>query len=183
VEGATMPPLPYELTDAEIDDIEAMVAQLEYDLMVTDEMYPTDRARITRVAAQTIPAATDTAIFFDAEDYDPQGMHDNVTDNQRIYVVNDGLHLIDANLICDGAVIGYRYLKLRKFRSVPAFFQTYNIQYQSNLNLFAGNSLSLTFQDEAVVGDFYELRVYQTSGYPMDVVKNDWSPYFSVVRL
>ena len=51
-------------------------------------------ARVTDASAQTISDNTSTAVNFDQEDFDTDGMHDNVTNNTRLTAKTAGKYII-----------------------------------------------------------------------------------------
>lgn len=171
----------YSLTDAEIDDIQAMIAQLEDDLIETGDMYPIDMCKVTRSANYTVPHFTDWTVAFTDSIYDPQGMHNPVVQNSRITPVNAGLHIISGAIQWDGNSIGYRIMRIWRYRA-PDW--TY-ISYRSDYPNIGVNSYiqTLTFQDLAELGDYYIMTVQQTSGIGLDVVANTSFPTFAAVRV
>ena len=171
------------LTDAEIDDIQELVATLENDLMVTDEMYPQDRVQATSSIPLIIPHATNELLLFDTNIYDPSGMHSETAFSGRFYVQNDGLHLIEVSMSASGNTVGYRFLRLYRYDfSVPIPINIRNQLIPNTLGL--GNfSFNFSAQDVAEAGDWYYLLLYQTSGANLTVVSDFSSPFLSVVRL
>lgn len=171
------------LTSDEIDDIEELIAQLEYDLMVTGDMYPIDKVRVTNSVGQAIPHATETILQFDIDVYDPEDMHSIVTNNERIYAVREGLHILSFNVLWQAASIGQRGVVLMRHRpSIPSTVML----TKSNFPDVSGTttiSHNVTFQDDALEGDYYYVRVYQDSGGPIDVIVFNSMPTFAVVRV
>lgn len=52
------------------------------------------RASLTRSSNQTIADSTNTAVQFNAEEFDSEGGHDTVTNNTRYTAVYDGVYLV-----------------------------------------------------------------------------------------
>ncbi len=171
------------LTVDELDDIDELIALLEYDLMVTDDMFPQDRVQVTHDANQLISTGAGQIPAFNTEVYDPQDMHDPVTNNGRIYVLNDGLHLIEANFIINVAAVGYRQLHLSKYDAVLESSKALAVTRTPNVIATATYSISLQMQDYAHEDDYYYLVLTQNSGANMTLYALDYSPIFSVVRL
>ncbi len=171
----------YSLTEAEIDDIQAMIAQLENDLTDTGDMYPLDMVKVSRTAPQAIPHFTDVEVVFDDEIYDPQGMHSNVVLPQRINVVTDGLYLITACIEWEGSSIGGRMMRIWRLgpSGTVKLAQSYLVADPGG-NIFYQN---LAAHDNAVVGDYYLLQVRQLSGITLDLLDGYQFPWFAAVRI
>ncbi len=173
----------YQLTDVEIDDIKAMIAQLEEDLTNTGDMYPMDKVQATNSAAIAIPSAVMTDIYLDSNNYDPEDMHPLAGDQSRIYVKNDGLHLVSAHVTWDVFNVGLREIRLYKyFPYAPWYKLLVDVtDYQPGAGGYT-KQLAMV-QDEAVVTDTYRLLVYQNSGVPLHLRNGSRPIIFSVVRL
>lgn len=172
----------YSLTEAEIDDIQAMIAQLENDLMETGDMYPVDKVQVTNSIDQDIATSTLSNLFFDTEIYDPQGMHSTVVNTNRINVLNDGLHLINVNIQWESNNIGYRQLYLYRYDLALATLVLIAQDARPSSSVLWRVFSFVATQDEAKEGDYYQLLVYQTSGVDLAVEAVTYSPMFSVVR-
>ncbi len=171
------------LTDDEIDDINEMVAQLELDLMMTGDMYPMDRVKVTNNATVWVNSGVATYLPFNTEEYDPEDMHDNAVNNDRLYAVNDGLHVITANI--------------KLFASAPGTFRLNLIWYDSTVPATHGmqeliitppaitNFLTLQIADQLYLheGDYLQVQFHHDSGAPCGVWSFRPAPWFSVVRL
>ncbi len=171
------------LTDEEIDDIDLMIAQLEYDLMVTDEMYPSDRCKISQAVGQNIPASTSTNLLWDVVEYDPQDMFSGGAGTRFITCVNDGLHLVSFNIAWTPNVVGYRKIDVRKNPEIGG--GSFLIASHAFCPI-VGTGLAihnLEFQDYGLEGDTYSLRAYQSSPLALRILTANYSPFFSVVRL
>lgn len=173
----------YFLTDAEIDDIRAMIAQLENDLIVTGAMYPLDKCKVTRIALQSIPYNTPTVLNWDAEVYDPQDMHDNSTNNHSIYAQRDGLHLIDVHLTWAATPSGARTIHLYK-KDLGA--GSPYVLAATEFQVVTGSSQlqhSASVQDDALATDQYFVLVIHTVVGGLPIVVNSFSPTFAVARI
>lgn len=70
--------------------------------------------RVSRSSNKTFAYATMTAIDFDQEGYDPWGMHDNVTDNTRMYCRVPGKYRVLASIQWTSGSTGIRIIELRR---------------------------------------------------------------------
>lgn len=173
----------YEKTDAEIDDIQAMVAQLENDLIEAGEMYPTDRCKLTMLAPQAIPTVTYQRLYFDVELYDPSDMHSLIAVTERIYVQQDGLHLINAAINFYPNIVGDRRLYLLKKDPVLPDAQGLVHDEKVQNSVVRQTALEVCAQDYAVAGTYYYLLAYQSSPGDLVVMQDDYGSWFSVVRM
>ena len=173
----------YKLTDGEIDDIEAMIAQLEEDLMLTGDMYAMDKVSLTTSADIDIPTATETTIHWDVDVYDPESMHGVGANDYRINVVRDGLHLINVNIVFSFGTPGYRTVALRKYGYPGPANRLIRGSTVQGVGGTTEIGIEINAQDEAVVGEYYYVRVYQTATGTLQLKQRDSSPFFSVVRL
>jgi hypothetical protein len=115
---------------------------------------------VKRTANKTISNNTATKFDFDAENFDTNGFHDNVTNNTRLTIPTGqgGYYLITWNTIWAGNTTGYRAARIYKNGTGGALgtgaitgLTTYTpAQNQIVLNL--------------VATDYIELDVFQTSG-------------------
>lgn len=171
----------YSLTDAEIDDIQAMIAQLEEDLTNTGGMYPMNKCKVSIIAPQSVPNGTSHSILWNEEIYDENAMHSVVSNTNRINVLSAGLHLIVCNVIWDVSALGRREVRLYRTRGAG------NTQIARDSLIDPGLSVSptqlLVSHDVAEVGDYYQLTCTQTSGGILDLIEFSDLPFFAVVQL
>ncbi len=173
----------YELTDAEIDDIQAMIAQLEEDLMLTGDMYAMDKCKVTMAAAQVIPDGVVTALLWDVEVYDPEGMHSTTSNTQKINVLRDGLHLVDVQVEWAASAVGNRSVTVSKYDFGLGAWVSIGRHFIQTPNASSPVVENFSLQDDAVEGDAYRVLVAQYSGGDLDASQGTTSPYFSVARL
>lgn len=69
--------------------------------------------RVTKASAQTINDNTVTALQFDTEAFDTDGMHDNVTNNTRITFQTAGVYLVTACVTLNTGVDSFTRLTIR----------------------------------------------------------------------
>lgn len=172
-----------ELTDAEIDDIQAMVAQLEYDLMMTDEMYPLDRCKLRRSTSQVQVSGVGANLTFDTVIYDPQDMHSVSGVPEAILILNDGLYLIDFNVSWQGHSVGHRILIGNHWVAATETAHTIGNSHSSEVSSISRHTTNFSAQVYAVAGDYFYGRVNQTSGGDLSVIADNNMPTFAVVRL
>ena len=171
----------YTLTDGEIDDIQSIIADLENDLITTGDMYLMDNCRISRLTNQTVVDDTGTWLGFDREVYDLNDMHDNVVNNERITIQNAGLHLITATINWAGNGIGRRDLSIYRYRAPSFVVVGFHSEYMSHASYTP--TQIVTSQDMSEIGDYYALRVKQTSGGNLDILQNWDLPLFAVAEI
>ena len=173
----------YSLTDDEIDDIKAMIAGLENDLMLTGDYFTVDRCQLTNNATQTVEIGTSLNVLFNVEVYDPQSMHSLIANTDRIYVQNDGLHLITGQISWENSSVGYRQMQLRKFHPGDPTAPAIALDLRSPVIGTGACTTFISVQDYAVAGDSYYLRLFHTSTVDLDINSHSYSPFFSAVRL
>jgi len=119
--------------------------------------------KVTKSADQSIPNSASTIITWNQEDYDTDGMHDNVTNNSRITIKTAGKYSVMAQFEWASNSSGKRIIDIMK-NSVVLGKANY---------LASGNSQhTISFVDALVVGDILEVRVFQDSGGSLDFLNN-----------
>jgi len=136
---------------------------------VTDDI----SCKVTKSADQTIPDDTNTVITWDQEDYDTDGMHDNVTNNSRITIKTAGKYSVMAQAVWAFNSTNRRVLDIIK-----------NSIVIGRMNYSAGsNSQSIvSVVDEFAVNDILELSVNQDSGGNLNFVASG-IPYFEAHKI
>ena len=135
-------------------------------------------ARIYNSNIQSIPNATLTALTFNAEYFDTDGMRDplGVRPN-ALTVTTKGKYIVTANVGFNANAVGTRYVGIKLNNSTFVAQQTWAG--------FTGDSniVSVTATISMNVGDYVEVIVYQTSGGALDMtVFNQATPVFSAIR-
>jgi len=173
----------HSLTQGEIDDIQAMIAQLENDLMTTTEDTSMYKVKVTNSGSIPVLPSTFTTLNFDTEIYDPDGMHSIITGTERINILEDGYYLFNGNVEWQVNVVGYRFVYVQKvFNSGDPTIITHRTYAAPMLG--TGNcSQIVSFQDHALTGDFYRLFAYQTASLTLNIVRNDASPIWSATGI
>lgn len=130
--------------------------------------YRSRGALVSKSASQTLTTGVSTAINFNAESYDTDSIHDNVTNNTRLTVPTGvtKVRLIGSATFAANAT-GVRQLLIRKNNSS---FIGRHYGYDNDPQGSIVSSLSAhTSIVEVTGGDYFELHAYQNSGGNLDV--------------
>lgn len=114
--------------------------------------------RVTRTAAQTIPTSTDTAVAFDAEDYDTDTMHSTSSNTSRLTMTTAGKYLIICGGRFEANANGLRDSYIRK-NGTTIIGPSYR-QLGSTAAIFLNTSVIDTF----AANDYVEFLLFQDSG-------------------
>lgn len=135
-----------------------------------------EACRVHRITFQSVPNGTVTQISWDAELYDPCGMHDLATNPQRITVKSTGLYAISAALYFPPATSQTRLMKITK-NATTDLLTWIEVTAQETMGM-------LHCTEQLSAGDYVDVRVVQNSGASMNVSSTDrqWSN-FEVVRV
>lgn len=140
------------------------------------------RVRANRSTEQVIPDATLTNINFDVEDFDTGGLHDTVTNNDRITVPTGeaGLYLVTASIEWALNATGRRQLAIN--HSVDGLIARSKTVPTADFDT-AQNATALY---EMLAGEFFTVEVFQNSGGNLDANPTglaDAACTFSAVKL
>ena len=120
---------------------------------------------LSKSADQSTTTATTTTITFDTELFDTSSFHDNATNNSRITVPagKAGYYLLIAKASFNSNATGFRDLQMYK--------NTTNISVNTQTITAAGEDQYVTnaFTVYGAVGDYFEIKTYQTSGGALGV--------------
>lgn len=136
--------------------------------------FATDKpmCRVYRTTLQVIPNSTNTAITFDAEEFDTATMHSTVTNTSRITVPVDGIYMVGANVLWEGSATGARALFLVVDGATT--FQSAN-----GPGAAGGQTQQVTTMVSLSASSYVEAFVVQFSGGDLDVtVGGSYSPSF-----
>ena len=86
--------------------------RLRFPVGANETAYLNSCARVYRNSAQSINDSTLTALAFNNEQYDTDGLHDNATNNSRLTCVLAGKYAISAGVEFDGVTPGSNALVL-----------------------------------------------------------------------
>lgn len=135
--------------------------------------------RVTNSADLSIPNATETALTFDTETFDNDGIHSTSANTDRLTIATPGLYLITASVSFLANATGYRQVAIKLNGSTKLVVQ----EAKSN---GAGNEddLSVSTVYALVATDYVTASVYQNSGGSLTLNHaSAYSPVFAVVRL
>lgn len=139
--------------------------------------------RVTRTVAQPIPNSTNTAVEFDEEFFDTDGMHSTVTLNTRITINTAGIYVVG---------FGAEFTGTGNYTRVLAFLRTNGtaeIAYVQSASQGADpvpQRLNLSTVCQFVVGDYIEALVFQVNSVAAtrDLVRStERSPIFYAARI
>lgn len=123
---------------------------------------------------QSISDSTVTALNMTAESYDVGGNHDNSTNNQRITIPTgaSGVWTFSGHVTFAANNTGRRELALFKNGSQVSIEKEFSPDgtEQTTLNIY--------YEDQVSVNDYYELKVYQSSGGSLNVIAGESSTFF-----
>lgn len=137
------------------------------------------RARVYHNAAQSITNNAVTALAFNSERFDNDGIHDTTTNTGRLTCKTAGVYAIGGHVNWANNATGLRLISIRLNGTTLLATQGANA-------VTTGNS-----QDQSVVtlgslalNDYMELMVYQSSGGALNVqAAGNYSPEFWMVRV
>lgn len=128
--------------------------------------------RVYRTTTQVITNSSNTALTFDAEEFDTASMHSTVTNTSRITIPVTGIYQIGGNVLWEGSATGARSLFLLVDSSDI-------IQFANNPGAAGGQSQQVTTMVNLSASQYVELYVAQFSGGDLDVqFAADYSPSF-----
>ena len=116
--------------------------------------------KVTKSASQSIPNATLTAITWNQESYDTDGMHDTVTNNTRVTFNTAGKYSVLAQAEWEIAGGVFRFLEIRK-NGGGGIARVRSAQVGATENV-------VPYVGEFQVGDYIELCVYHDAGGNID---------------
>lgn len=130
-------------------------------------------------AVQVIPDSTLTAIAFNNEVYDVGAMHDNAINNNRVVIPagGAGTYIFQAQVTFAASVTLKREIYIYKNGTAIATARL-------STNSAADQSvLSVSTQDTAADGNFYEIRVYQDTGGALNVIQGSAVTFFNCIKV
>ena len=135
----------------------------------------TTGARVSITGNQSISTGTATEINFDTEDFDTEGYHDNVTNNTRLTIPEDGIYVVRGQVRWADNVTGKRTLTIRLNATGNSIALVDDLPTTTNFR----QDIGLIY--EFSQGDFIELRGIQDSGGNLDVVSGN--THFEIVKV
>lgn len=172
--NSTSPEATYDLQLAAGDYIEVLAYQnstaaLNVTASVAATMLASGKTvtpftKIGRTVDQTIPYNVATGVGFDSELSDNDGMHDTVTNNNRITIRTAGIYTVSAAVNYAGDSSGYRQIAIRKNGTDEAVDRKI---FASSLPSWLAVSINI----ECAVGDYIELFAYHTVVAGLNIVR------------
>jgi hypothetical protein len=164
---------PKDWADNELVTAEKLNEQLRDNLKF---LYAPAAARVHRTTSKSVADSTWTSIGFDAERFDTEDIHDNVTDNTRLTCKTAGRYLIFGH-----ATFGSNATGVRKAHILLNGATT--IAELTTPGGSISSAASVTTIYELAVDDYVELEVYQNSGGSLSLaIGGNFSPEFGMIR-
>jgi len=116
--------------------------------------------KVTKTTDQSIPQNSLTMVNWDSEEYDTDGMHDNVTNNSRITFQTAGKYSILAQSEWGINSGGFRFMDIMK-NGVDSIARVRNLAENASEH-------NIAFVGEFAVGDYIQLEVFQDTGGNLD---------------
>lgn len=115
---------------------------------------------------QTITTATFTYVLYDTDDYDPDDLHSTVANTDRITILVPGVYVISGNVNWDNIADATLRIARINVNGSDLLGGAYGP------NLGGGNTdQNTTTQIRLAANDIVRLRVYQTTGGDLDLLK------------
>jgi len=127
--------------------------------ILTGETETDISCKITKSADQPISNNTSTIITWNQEDYDTDGMHDNVTNNSRITIKTAGKYSVMGQFEWASNSTGKRIIDIMKNSVVLG---------KANYLASGSSQHTISFVDDFAVDNILEIRVFQDSGGNLD---------------
>lgn len=155
------------ITESDLYDLRAFIASTKED----------KGCRVYNSGNQSISNATWTALTFDSEVYDTDGMHSTSTNTSRLTCVTAGKYLVHAAVTFAANATGSRWAAIKKNGSF----------YANESRPNAGSGSTVVFHIDLLVdlavNNYVELFVLQTSGGNLDVNGGNAVTAFAAQRL
>jgi len=116
--------------------------------------------KVTKTTDQSIPRIILTMVTWNSEEYDTDGMHDNVTNNSRITFQTAGKYSILAQSEWGINSGGFRFMDIMK-NGVDSIARVRDLADNASEH-------NISFVGEFVVGDYIQLEVFQDTGGNLD---------------
>lgn len=136
------------------------------------------RARVFHDANQSIDDSTVTALAFNSERFDTDGIHDTATNNSRLTCATAGTYLIGASVEWASSATGNRNLSLRLNGT------TFLVGVAQTALTGATTQQQFATLYDLAAADYVECMVFQTSGGALNVnAQGNYTPEFWMVRV
>ena len=179
----TLPGVKYLSNYAPLPNDQVWLLNLGADLLGIGMVAGADRTlspTASRSTNQTIATSTQTKVIFDTVDSDAWNCWDVSPNPTRLTVPITGRYIVTANVAFQAASAGHRAINLYKNNTTElarSDFLPVSNSIDTHTTVTC-NSISLN------KGDYIELRVWQSSGSPLDIMDSgDHSPKMSLIYL
>lgn len=135
-------------------------------------------ASVYNVGNQSCANGTETLLTFDSELFDIDGMHSTSSNTSRLTCVTPGTYQVSGYIAFDANATGVRYLALYKNGALVGYPSTIPASSAG-----VSSSLALSHIIQLVVGEYLEVKAYQSSGGALNVFGGSSRTVFSAVRV
>jgi hypothetical protein len=131
-------------------------------------------------------ASTGGYLAWDTEEYDPSGMHDTVTNNDRINVLESGVYEVKSGLVttASASATGFIFMTLYWYKSSD---DSNNII--SRAMMYPNNSSFASMEASRLIsvsaGDYFRAYFYNLSSITITIsyaTPNNYASFFSVIK-
>lgn len=151
--------------------LEARLAALER----RETPYTAIGARVYNSQPLTVGTASWTALTFDTERFDTDGIHSTSTNTERLTCVTPGVYAISGSVYFESNTTGRRIIRINIDNTTVA---------QHEHPALAFNELSISTVFQLTAGQYATLHVYQSSGGDVSIAAaSAYSPEFAMVRI
>jgi parallel beta-helix repeat protein len=127
--------------------------------------------KATGTSSQTIPDSAWTAVTWGAEEYDSDAMHDNSTNPDRITFNTAGRYRVSAGVSFASNAVGIRCARVIKYHAGDTTIAE-EMRAATNGDDTSFTLTATTEVDEADIGDYVRLDVYQSSTGNLDIARS-----------
>jgi len=138
----------------------------------------TQAVRVTKSASQSISNNTDTALTWNTETFDTNGLHDNAVNNSRLTAQVAGKYQVSGGARFDTNGTGRRQLYIKKNGT-----SIYSLLEPAAPNASVPTVYVITGLVDLAVGDYVELWVFQNSGGALDLTASFSETHFEMAQV
>lgn len=131
------------------------------------------KARVTNSTSTNLTTATYTKLPFDTEVNDADAMHDNVTNNTRLTIVQAGLYIVRGQIAIAANGTGTRLAQIWLNNATSGE----SVEVPANASV--PTVIQVYGELQCAVGDYLELVAYQSSGATLTTFSGNQSTFFS----
>lgn len=142
-------------------------------------------ALIYNSGVQSIPDTTATVMTFDSELWDVGGLHDGVTNSNRITIPTggDGLWQCDANVVFAASAAGRRTIQIRRTPIATGTAVAFTTGKQLLGDAAVTSGLGASGKIVVVAGDFIDMTAQQVSGGALNANAGSNVSFLSCAKL